>query len=77
MAICERVLRERGFAVCRVRYFGRRARIEVAPEEVARFADAALLAEVTARFRAAGFDEVDVDPDGYRQGVLNELIRSP
>ena len=76
VAACERVLRERGFAICRVRYFGRRARIEVAPEEVARFADQTLLAEVAARFRAAGFDEVDVDPDGYRQGALNELVRS-
>ena len=76
VAICERVLREQGFAVCRVRHFGRRARIEVAPEEVARFADAALLVEVTARFRAAGFDKVDVDPEGYRQGALNELARS-
>ena len=76
VAACERVLREHGFTVCRVRYFGRRARIEVAPEEVARFADGTLMADVTARFRTAGFDEVDVDPDGYRQGALNELARS-
>ena len=74
VAACERVLRERGFAVCRVRCFDRRARIEVAPGEVARFGDAALLADVTARFRAAGFDEVEIDPDGYRQGALNELV---
>jgi PP-loop superfamily ATP-utilizing enzyme len=31
-----------------------------------------LLAAVTDRFRAAGFDEVEVDPAGYRQGALNE-----
>ena len=73
VAACERVLREHGFTVCRVRYFDERARIEVAPEEVGRFRDAALLAEVTARFRATGFDEVEVDPAGYRQGALNEL----
>ena len=76
VAACERVLREHGFAVCRVRYFGERARIEVAPEEVARLGNAALLAEVTARFRAAGFLEVEVDPAGYRQGALNELART-
>ena len=76
VAACERVLRERGFTVCRVRYFDERARIEVAPEEVDRFRDAALLAEVTARFRAAGFDEVEVDPAGYRQGAMNELTRT-
>ena len=76
VAACERVLREHGFTVCRVRYFDERARIEVGPEEVDRFRDAALLAEVTARFRAAGFREVEVDPAGYRQGTLNELART-
>ncbi|MYD87320.1 MAG: ATP-dependent sacrificial sulfur transferase LarE [Acidobacteria bacterium] len=72
VAACERVLREHGFSICRVRYFDERARIEVAPAEVARFHDAALLADVTARFRAAGFREVEVDPAGYRQGAMNE-----
>lgn len=76
VAACERVLREHGFSVCRVRYFDERARIEVAPEEVGRFRDAALLADVTARFRAAGFRDVEVDPAGYRQGALNELART-
>ena len=71
VATCERVLRAHGFRVCRVRYFGPRARIEVAPEEVARLRAPALLADVTARFRAAGFTDVEVDPAGYRQGALN------
>ncbi len=75
VARCERVLRARGFSVCRVRHFGQRARIEVAPEEVARLRDPALLADVTVRFRAAGFDEVDVDPDGYRPGALNGIAQ--
>ena len=71
VATCERVLRERGFAVCRVRYFGSCARIEVAPDEIARLRDTGLLAEVSAQFRAAGFDDIEVDPEGYRQGSLN------
>ena len=71
VAACERVLRAHGFRVYRVRYFGPLARIEVAPEEVARLRDPALLADVTARFRTAGFDDVEIDPDGYRQGALN------
>ena len=75
VAACERVLREHGFSICRVRYFDERARIEVAPAEVARFHDAALLADVTARFLAAGFREVEVDPAGYRQGAMNEPTR--
>ena len=77
MAACERVLRAHGFTVCRVRYFEERARIEVAPEEVARFRDSALLADVTGRFRAAGFEAVEIDPAGYRQGALNEPTARP
>ena len=73
VAACERVLRGHGFGVCRVRYHGRLARIEVAPNEIARLRDPALLADVTARFRAAGFQDVEIDPDGYRRGALNEL----
>ena len=76
VADCERVLRERGFRICRVRYFGELARIEVAPDDVARLAgDELLLREVTDRFRASGFARVEVDPDGYRTGALNELLR--
>ncbi|MXZ73362.1 MAG: ATP-dependent sacrificial sulfur transferase LarE [Acidobacteria bacterium] len=76
VAECERVLREHGFRVCRVRYFGELARVEVAPEEVARLTeDAALLRDVTAGFRAAGFARVEVDPDGYRSGAMNELLQ--
>ena len=75
VAACERVLRERGFRVCRVRYFGDVARIEVAPEEVGRLTgDPWLLREVTERFREGGFARVEVDPDGYRTGALNELV---
>jgi uncharacterized protein len=78
VAACERVLREHGFAVCRVRYFDERARIEVAPEEVGRFEDPALLSDVTSRFRAAGFAQVEIDPAGYRQGALNEpTVQTP
>ena len=76
VAACERVLRAHGFRVCRVRYFGPRARIEVAPEEVARLREPALLADVTARFRAAGFAAVDVDPAGYRAGALNRPLQA-
>jgi uncharacterized protein len=71
IATCERVLRNLGFAVCRVRYFGSRARIEVAPEEIARLRDETVFSAVCADFHAAGFTEIEIDPDGYRQGALN------
>ena len=71
VATCERALRNFGFTVCRVRYFGTRARIEVAPEEIARLRDETVFEAVCARFLTAGFEEIEVDPDGYRQGSLN------
>mgnify|MGYP001334606058 FL=1 len=71
IATCERVLRNFGFAVCRVRYFGSRARIEVAPEEIARLRDETVFGAVCADFQTAGFKEVEIDPVGYRQGSLN------
>ena len=71
VATCERVLRNFGFAVCRVRYFGARALIEVAPEEIARLRDETVFSAVCADFHAAGFTEIEIDPDGYRQGALN------
>lgn len=72
IATCERVLRDLGFQVCRVRYFDETARIEVDPAQVARLQRPEVLAVVEARFREAGFPTVAVDPRGYRSGALNE-----
>lgn len=55
----------------RVRHLGDRARIEVAPDEVARVR--ARWREVEARFRALGFGLVELDPEGYRRGKLLSL----
>ena len=72
VAAGERVLRELGFRVCRVRFDGATARIEVEPHEIPRLRGAGVRAEVVRRFRDAGFARVTVDPRGYRQGSLNE-----
>ncbi len=72
VAAGERVLRELGFRVCRVRFHGATARIEVEPHEIPRLRSAGVRGEVVRRFRAAGFARVTVDPRGYRQGSLNE-----
>jgi uncharacterized protein len=56
----------------RVRDLGGRARVEV---------DAALVAEVAARPQlldaVEGFDQVELDPRGFRSGSLNELLPDP
>jgi len=68
----EAAVRRLGFRELRVRHLGRGARVEVAPEELARLADAVLRARVEDAVRAAGYDEVTLDPEGYRRGRLNE-----
>jgi uncharacterized protein len=72
VATCERVLRDLGFRVCRVRYYNEAARIEVDAEEIPRLQSPEVQAIVQERFRAAGFQTVTVDPLGYRRGSLNE-----
>ena len=71
VARCERVLRDLGFKVCRVRYYEDTARIEVDPTEVARLQGRDILPVVESQFRAAGFQRVTVDPAGYQRGGLN------
>jgi uncharacterized protein len=72
VAAGERVLRELGFRVCRVRFEDTTARIEVEPHEIPRLQSAGIRAQVARRFRDAGFAAVTVDPRGYRPGSLNE-----
>ena len=72
VATCERTLRDLGFRVCRVRYYEKTARIEVEPERIPRLQNPEVHVVVLERFKAAGFEEVTVDPLGYRLGSLNE-----
>jgi len=76
VADCERVLRDLGFRVCRVRHYIKVARIEVDPDAIARLRQPEILSEVTRRFQDAGFDTVDVDPRGYRSGGLNSPLET-
>jgi uncharacterized protein len=71
----EDAVRAHGFREFRVRHLGGGgARIEIAPAEMDRLADAALRARLEDAVRAAGYVLVDVDPDGYRRGRLNEAL---
>ena len=71
VAACERVLRDLGFRVCRVRYFEATARIEVDVAEIPLLQSPEIQTIVRERFRDAGFEEIEVDPRGYRAGALN------
>lgn len=70
----EATLRAHGFQQMRVRHHGDLARIEIAPEELARALDADLLQRLNEEFRALGFKYVTLDLQGYRTGSLNESL---
>ena len=71
----ERFLRGHGFQPLRVRYHkGDMARIEVAPEMLARFLDERFRREVLQRLGAIGFKYVSLDLEGFRSGSLNTVL---
>lgn len=68
-------VRALGFREFRVRHLGESARIEIAPAEMGRLGEAGLRASVEQAVRTAGYAEVQIDPQGYRRGRLNEALR--
>lgn len=67
-------VRALGFRVFRVRHHGATARLEFGRDEMARAGAPDMAAAITTTVRAAGYDEVEIDPRGYRQGSLNEPL---
>jgi uncharacterized protein len=66
----EEVVAGAGFRIVRVRHDGDRARVEVAPQEVARLAE--MWERLRPRILAAGFAAADYDRRGYRPGGADE-----
>jgi uncharacterized protein len=71
----EEAVRALGFRELRVRHLGETARVEIAKEELARLGEPGLAEAVKTAVRAAGYLQVEIDPDGYRRGRLNEALR--
>jgi pyridinium-3,5-biscarboxylic acid mononucleotide sulfurtransferase len=71
----EAVLRDLGFAICRVRHHDTLARIELAVEEIARALEPEMHETIDRELRAIGYQQVAIDPRGYRLGSLNEALR--
>jgi uncharacterized protein len=67
-------LRRLGLKNFRVRHHGAVARIEIAEDELSAALDASRLRRMSAAVRAAGFNYVAVDCDGYRSGSMNEIL---
>jgi uncharacterized protein len=71
----EEALRALGFRELRVRHLGDTARVELAPGELERLQDPALVDAAQDAVRRAGYREVAIDREGYRRGRLNEALR--
>jgi uncharacterized protein len=70
----EAALKVLGFQIVRVRDYQSMARVEVAPEEIARLTSSEVTPQVVEALRAAGYTYVAADLQGYRRGSLNETI---
>ena len=70
----ENVLWKLGFKQLRVRHHGEIARIEVPPNELAHLCDSGIRAQVLKVAKAAGFQYVTADLQGYRTGSMNEVL---
>ena len=72
VARAESALRALGFRQLRVRHYGTSARIELAEEELAEAV--ARRVEIVAGVKAAGYDYVTLDLEGFRSGNLNQAL---
>jgi len=70
----EAALRDLGFRQFRVRLHDKVARVEIAPDELARALTPDMAAAINSRLKAVGFLYVSLDLEGYRQGSLNASL---
>jgi uncharacterized protein len=70
----EEALRKLGLVQFRVRHHGTVARVEIAIEEIGDGLSPKLMKAIGASVRAAGFQYVAIDCDGYRSGAMNEVL---
>jgi uncharacterized protein len=75
VARAESALRRLGLRQLRVRHHGDVARIEVEPADLTRVVERR--AEVVAAVRAAGYQFVSLDLEGFRSGSLNRVLGAP
>ena len=71
----ERVLRDLGFRVCRVRHHDAIARLELGRDEITRAFEPEIAATIDRELRALGYEHVTIDLRGYRLGSMNDALR--
>jgi uncharacterized protein len=68
----EDLLEAKGFPVSRVRHHGTFARLEVPPEQLPKLREQE--DQITAAFRELGFDNIEIDPEGFVSGKMNRAL---
>jgi uncharacterized protein len=71
----EAALRDFGFQIVRVRHHDTMARIELGRDEIARALEPEMSQTIDRELRAIGYEDVTIDPRGYRLGSLNDALR--
>ena len=71
----EAALRRLGFRVCRVRHHDTLASVEIGREEMPRALEQDVRDRIVRELCAIGYEDVTIDPRGYRMGSLNEGVR--
>ena len=72
----EKHLRDLGFTDCRVRHYGETARVEIPLDMVAVYSQDHVRDQAIAGILAAGYQQVELDPNGLRSGNLNDALKS-
>ncbi|MFC2098306.1 ATP-dependent sacrificial sulfur transferase LarE [Bacteroidota bacterium] len=70
----ENYLTDLGFRYIRARHKEKTVNIEVDPGQVPQLLETNTKERVEKYLRSIGYDEIIIDPEGYRQGKLNEKI---
>ena len=68
----EQVVHALGFRICRVRHHDGLARVEIGRDELPRALAPEIHDRIVGELRAIGYEQVEIDPKGYRLGSLNE-----
>lgn len=72
----EKHLRDLGFTDCRVRHYGETARVEIPLDMMAEYSQDHVRERATEGILAAGYQQVELDPNGLRSGNLNDALKS-
>lgn len=70
----ERAVKRLGYDVLRVRHYGALGRVQIGAAELPRALTRAGRAEVVAVVLAAGYEQVEIDPEPFHSGSLNTVF---